>query len=78
MCGIRSEFNIANGFGYGAKGNGVRETLAFGGDSKDSTFYQNFIANPNIFYDTLCKMRIGVLLQNQENTFISSLIKTKQ
>lgn len=78
VCGIRSEFNIANGFGYGAKGHGARETLAFGGDSKDSTFYKNFIANPNIFYDTLCKMRLGVLLKNHEHKLISSLIKTTQ
>jgi len=78
VCGIRSEFNIANGFGYGAKGNGVRESLAFGGDSKDATFYKNIIANPNIFYNTLCKMRLNILLKNQENKFINKLIETKQ
>jgi|GEM_PF-5057145 len=78
VCGLRSEFNIANGFGYGAKGNGVRETLAFGGDFKDKSFYKNFIDSPNIFYDALCKMRISVLLKNHENKFILNLIKTSQ
>lgn len=75
VCGLRSEFNIANGFGYGAKGNGIRETLAFGGDNKDATFYRNFIANPNVFYDTLCKMRMSILLKNHENKLISNIIK---
>ncbi len=78
VCGIRSEFNIANGFGYGAKGNGIRESLAFGGDAKDSTFHQNFIVNPNIFFDVLYKMRLSVLVKNHENKLISSLIKTEQ
>jgi hypothetical protein len=78
VCGIRSEFNISNGFGYGAKGNGIRESLAFGGDSKDGSFYKHFISNPNLFYDILCKMRLGVLLKNHENKVISQLIKTSQ
>lgn len=78
VCGIRSEFNIANGFGYAAKGNNVRESLAFAGDTKDLHFHKNFIANPNIFYDTLCKMRLSILLKNHENKFISQLIKTAQ
>ena len=78
VCGVRSEFNIANGFGYGAKGNGIRETLAFGGDSKDSSFYKNFIAYPNIFHDTLCKMRLSVLFKNHDNKVITDLIETAQ
>ena len=78
VCGLRSEFNISNGFGYGAKGSGIRESLAFGGDTKDSTFYKNFIANPNIFYETLRKMRLSVLLKNHKNKLISMLIKTAQ
>jgi hypothetical protein len=78
VCGIRSEFNISNGFGYAAKGNGIRESLAFGGNTKDSTFHKNFIASPNIFYETLYKMRLGVLLKNHENKFISKLINTEQ
>lgn len=78
VCGIRSEFNISNGFGYAAKGNNVRESLAFGGDIKDLNFHKNFIASPNIFYDTLCKMRLSVLLKNHENKFISQLINTTQ
>lgn len=78
VCGLRSEFNVANGFGYGAKGNGIRETLAFGGDAKDTSFYKNFIENPNIFYNTLCKIRLGVLFKNHKNKFISDLINTAQ
>lgn len=78
VCGIRSEFNIANGFGYGSKGNNVRETLAFGGDSKDLTFYKNFIETPNIFNETLNKMRLSILLKNHESKFITDLINTKQ
>ena len=78
VCGIRSEFNISNGFGYAAKGNGVRESLAFGGDTKDSTFHKNFIANPNIFYETLREMRLSVLLKNHENKVISDIINTAQ
>jgi len=78
VCGIRSEFNISNGFGYGAKGNNVRESLAFGGDNKDLSFHKNFIANPSIFYDALYKMRLSVLLKNHEAKFISRLIKTAQ
>jgi len=78
VCGIRSEFNISNGFGYGAKGNGVRETLAFGGDAKDSSFYKNFIANPNVFYDTLCKMRLSVLLKDHDQRLVTNLIRTAQ
>lgn len=77
VCGIRSEFNIAHGFGYGAKGNSTRETLAFGGDTKDVTFYKNFITNPNIFYDTLYKMRLCVLMRNCPNKIISTLINTE-
>ena len=76
VCGIRSEFNIANGFGYGAKGNGIRESLAFGGDAKDSSFYKNFISYPNIFYETLRNLRISILykqhsknIQNLPNLF---------
>lgn len=78
VCGIRSEFNISNGFGYGAKGNGVRETLAFGGEAKDSSFYKNFIATPNVFYDTLCKMRLSVLLKDHDKKLVTKLIKTAQ
>jgi hypothetical protein len=78
VCGIRGEFNISNGFGYAAKGQNIRESLAFGGDVKDYTFYRNFIANPAIFYDVLCKMRLSVLLKNHENKVISKLIKTEQ
>ncbi len=78
VCGLRSEFNIAHGFGYGAKGYGARESLAFGGDAKDSTFYKNFIANPGIFHDTLCRMRLGILLKNHDNKFMANLIATKQ
>lgn len=78
VCGIRSEFNIANGFGYAAKGNAVRESLAFGGDVKDFSFYRNFIANPNVFYETLCKMRLCVLLKNFDNKITSNLITTTQ
>lgn len=78
VCGIRSEFNIANGFGYGSKGNGIRETIAFGGDAKDTIFYKNLIYSPNIFYETLYNMRLSILLQNQETKFISNFIKTTQ
>ncbi len=67
VCGLRSEFNIGNGFGYGAKGNGIRETLAFGGDAKDSSFYKHFIENPNIFNSTLQKMRLNVLMNNKNH-----------
>jgi len=77
VCGLRSEFNISNGFGYGAKINGIRETLAFGGDVKDFTFYQNFIATPNIFYATLYKLRTNVLQKNKQ-TLLSDLIKINQ
>ena len=64
VCGVRSEFNICNGFGYAAIGNGVRESLAFGGDAKDLIFYKNFIAYPDIFYETLYKMRLSILFKN--------------
>jgi len=64
VCGIRSEFNIANGFGYAAKGYGIRESLAFGGDIKDNSFYKNFITNPNIFYTILQEMHLIILMQN--------------
>lgn len=78
VCGIRSEFNIANGYGYGAKGYGVRESLAFGGDAKDTSFYKNFIADPQVFPDTLHKMRLSILLKNHESKLLSALIKTEQ
>lgn len=78
VCGLRSEFNIANGFGYGAKGNNIRESLAFGGDPKDLTFYKNFIETPNIFSETLYKMRLSVLLKNHERKLIAGLINTIQ
>lgn len=78
VCGIRSEFNIANGFGYGAKGNGVRESLAFGGETKDISFYKHFITSPNIFHGTLHKIRLSVLLKNNENKIISKITNTTQ
>ncbi len=78
VCGMRSEFNIANGLGYAAKGHGIRESLAFGGDAKDSSFYKNFIVTPNLFTETLKQMRLGVLLKNHYNKKISDLINTKQ
>lgn len=78
VCGLRSEFNIANGFGYGAKGNGTRESLAFGGDTKDTTFYKNFINTTDIFFDILYKMRLSILFNNKKNFSISNLIKTPQ
>ena len=53
VCGLRSEFNIANGFGYGAKEDGVRETLAFAGDIQDKDFYKNFMEKNTFFYKTL-------------------------
>lgn len=78
VCGLRSEFNIANGFGYGAKDHTIRESLAFGGDVKDLTFYKNFIVNPNIFYDTLYKIRLSLLLKNHADKFIHYLTKNSQ
>lgn len=76
-CGIRTEFNIANGFGYGAKGNNIRESLAFGGDANDKTFYKNFISNPNILHDTLKKMRLTILLKNNQNKLITNITQAK-
>lgn len=72
VCGLRSEFNIANGFGYAAKGHAVRESLAFGGNTNDPDFYKNFIQHPNIFYNTLKQMRLVVLLRNQHNNLITN------
>ncbi|MFZ2315509.1 MAG: autoinducer binding domain-containing protein [Gammaproteobacteria bacterium] len=77
VCGLRSEFNIANGFGYGAKGNGIRETLAFAGDNKDHSFYKNFISNPQLFNEILYKMRLNVLYKNHENKMLANIINTK-
>jgi hypothetical protein len=70
VCGIRSEFNIAHGFGYGAKGNGIRESLAFGGDAKDSSFYKHFIEKPEIFNQTLNSMRLSVIMRNYNQGLI--------
>lgn len=64
VCGIREEHNIANGFGFGGKGNGVRETLAFGGNKSDKSFHMNFIADPSIFNSTLKDMRKAILTQS--------------
>jgi len=64
VCGIREEHNIANGFGFGGKGNGVRETLAFGGNKNDKSFHMNFIAEPKLFDETLQNMRRIILTTN--------------
>ena len=74
VCGIREEHNIANGFGFGGKGNQVRETLAFGGNKTDKSFHMNFIADPSIFNKMLVSMRKIILSPNQpfNNTRVST------
>lgn len=64
VCGVREEHNIANGFGFGGKGNGVRETLAFGGNKGDKSFHMNFIAEPELFNNALHEMRRIILTIN--------------
>ena len=64
VCGIRSEHNIANGFGYGAKGFGIRESLAFGGGANDKYFYQHFTRNKILFNRVLNSARNAILLRN--------------
>lgn len=73
VCGVRADLNIANGFGYGAKGHGVRETLAFGGDKKDTDFHKNFLANPNLLPSILLQMRKTLLTKESDGKSISTI-----
>ncbi len=70
VVGIREEHNIAHGFGYGAKGNGCRETLAFGGEKSDTSFYKHFldVNGQNMFWNTLSSLRDAILLKDHQNT----------
>jgi hypothetical protein len=72
VCGIRSEFNIGNGFGYGGKGHGIRESLAFGGDMKDKSFYKHFLADPGLFQKTLHDIRHAILTRNYLDKILSN------
>lgn len=78
VCGIRSDLNIGHGFGYGAKGNGARESLAFGGEANDTSFHMNFITNPNLFNRVLMEMRRHVLIKDFENKIISESTNKSQ
>lgn len=79
VCGIREEHNIANGFGYAVKGYGVRETLAFGGDVKDQSFFKNFIYDQGILFNkTLQTMRNAILTLNNQDKLIFRIITGMQ
>ena len=76
VCGLRADLNIANGFGYAAVGNGIRETLAFGGNVNDTSFYKHFIADLSIFSNTLQKMRNVILYKEHSKKLILDCMST--
>lgn len=67
VCGMRNEFNISNGIGYGFQHKGIRESIAFAGNLQDINFYNYFIQNKRVVFLYLSIMRNIFITNNSQN-----------